>query len=134
MSESDCLKLKNIEIVFHTGGPTQELLEFCNNKLSNIRAIVIAKSLFESKILSEKIIDDDIKNSNNVPVVLIRLPILGPAYKEPFPGFLEILRGPSAIMIGAGYAFGHADLPAEVVPVDIAVNALITAAWQRGIR
>ncbi|KAF7997829.1 hypothetical protein HCN44_009227 [Aphidius gifuensis] len=120
LSENECLKLKNIEIVFHTGGPKKELLEFCKNKLTKLQSIAIAMNLFKSKTLSENLI--------------VRLPIVGPAYKEPLPGFLEILRGPSAMMIGAGFAFGHADLPAEIVPVDIAVNALIAAAWERGLR
>lgn len=79
---------------------------------------------------------DDIRNEKflNIPVTVLRFPCIGPAYKEPIPGFVEIMRGSTAIMVGAGYALGRSDLPAEIIPIDLAVNAIIIAAWERGIR
>lgn len=53
-----------------------------------------------------------------------------PAHKEPTPGWVDNLNGPVGLMIGAGkgvirsmHCYGH--YHAEVIPVDIAINAII---------
>ncbi|KAK0074196.1 hypothetical protein PV325_008650, partial [Microctonus aethiopoides] len=127
----DLSDLKNIEILFHAAGPFDEVFDFCHDSLPKLRVLALATSLFKHKDIF-----DDIRNEKflNIPVTVLRFPCIGPAYKEPIPGFVEIMRGSTAIMVGAGYARGRSDLPAEIIPIDLAVNAIIIAAWERGIR
>ena len=70
----------------------------------------------------------------NLPLTIVRIPPVGPAYREPMPGYVELLKGPTALMIGVGYMKGRSDLPAEIVPVDIATNTLIVTCWDVGRR
>ncbi|XP_043277813.1 fatty acyl-CoA reductase 1-like [Venturia canescens] len=131
LSDDDVSRLKNVAVLFHPAGPDGEVLEFCQ-RLPNLRAIVSVSSLFKQK---GSIMETHQNGKNSdVPLVVLRVPFLGPAYKEPIPGFVQVLKGPTALMIGAGYAYGKSDLPAEVFPIDLVVNTMIVAAWERGLR
>ncbi|CAF4937437.1 unnamed protein product [Pieris macdunnoughi] len=64
-----------------------------------------------------------------IPAVVVRPSIVTPSHKEPVPGWVDNLNGPVGLMIGAGkgvirsmHCCGH--YHAEVIPVDIAINAL----------
>lgn len=59
------------------------------------------------------------------------------ALKEPYPGWIEGMNGPTGLMIGAARGVVRSmhcnpDFPADIVPVDIAINAIIAAAHERG--
>lgn len=59
-----------------------------------------------------------------------------PAFREPIPGWVDNLNGPMGVMIGAGKGVIRSMLcsennRAEVIPVDIAINALIVIAYKR---
>lgn len=56
------------------------------------------------------------------------------AFKEPLPGWIDNLNGPTGLFIGGGKGvlrtlLCHRHLRADFVPVDIAINLLITVAW-----
>ena len=131
LTKEDFESLKNVQIAFHAAGPHDDVFEFCQ-RLPNLVSIAAASSLFKHK---GRILES-LQNENipDIPLALVRIPFVGPSYKEPMPGFVDILRGPTAMMIGAGFAFGRSDFPAQVLPVDVATNILIVAAWERGIR
>lgn len=47
------------------------------------------------------------------------------------------MNGPTGLMIGAARGVVRSmhcnpDFPADILPVDVAINAIITAAWERG--
>ncbi|KAL6256982.1 hypothetical protein P5V15_011918 [Pogonomyrmex californicus] len=122
--------LKEVSVVFHAGGPHDFLLEYCQ-ELPNLKSAAIASSIFRHRgKITECIQNEKIPE---LPIALVRFPFLGPAHKEPMPGFIETLKGPTALMVGAGLAFGNSELQAEITPIDIAVNTMITAAWEVGI-
>jgi fatty acyl-CoA reductase len=55
--------------------------------------------------------------------------------KEPISGWIDNLYGPTGVFVGAGTGFIktiHVDgtKDANIVPVDMAVNALIASAWE----
>lgn len=55
------------------------------------------------------------------------------------PGWVEGLNGPSGMMIGAARGVVRSmhcnpDMPADVIPVDTAINAIICATWDRGLK
>ncbi|KAF4531504.1 hypothetical protein B566_EDAN004100 [Ephemera danica] len=59
-----------------------------------------------------------------------------PAWKEPLQGWVDNLNGPMGLLVGAGKGVIRsmhckADYHAEVIPVDIAINGMIAAAWRR---
>ena len=131
LSKEDRASLKNVSVVLHAAGPHDDVLEFCQ-ELPNLKVVTAASNLFRYRgQISETILNEKVPN---VPLAIVRLPIVGPVYKEPMPGYVEILKGPTALMIGAGYALGHSDYQAELIPVDLAVNTLLAAAWERGTR
>ena len=59
-----------------------------------------------------------------------------PTIQEPLPGWVDSLNGPVGVLVGAGKGvirsmLCHPDNRAEVIPVDIAINAIIAATWRR---
>ncbi|XP_014610676.1 PREDICTED: putative fatty acyl-CoA reductase CG5065 [Polistes canadensis] len=85
-----------------------------------------------TKRLTEKIVTDEYPN---MPVVITRPSIVVPAVKEPLPGWVDNLNGPIGMMIASGKGVLRTmhcdpDYCAEVMPVDFAINALITIAYK----
>ncbi|XP_051168000.1 fatty acyl-CoA reductase 1-like [Leptopilina boulardi] len=131
LSKEDQVLLANVSVVFHAAGPHDTVLEFCQD-LPNLKVVAAATNLFRYRgQIAESLLNEQVPD---VPLALIRLPIVGPVYKEPMPGYVEVIKGPTALMVGAGFAFGHADYQAEIIPIDLAVNTLIVTAWERGLR
>ncbi|XP_049867485.1 putative fatty acyl-CoA reductase CG5065 [Pectinophora gossypiella] len=72
-----------------------------------------------------------------LPAAVVRPSIVTPSYKEPTPGWVDNLNGPIGLMVGAGkgvirsmHCYGH--YHAEVIPVDLAINAIIVIAHRIG--
>lgn len=62
---------------------------------------------------------------------------MSPAHKEPLPGWVDSLNGPIGVMVGGGKGVIRSmlcdeTLLSEVVPVDIAIAALITIGFTIG--
>ncbi|CAD1476640.1 unnamed protein product [Heterotrigona itama] len=88
-----------------------------------------------SKRLSEKLIADEYPN---LPCSIARPSIVTPALAEPLPGWVDNLNGPVGLMVGAGKGVIRSMLcngryHAEVIPVDLAINALIAIAYRTAI-
>ncbi|XP_023247257.1 fatty acyl-CoA reductase wat-like [Copidosoma floridanum] len=126
--------LANVSIVFHVGGDPACLLEFCE-QLPNLRAVVVVDELLRCK--EDQIIENHMGHDNfptDLRLGIVRLPPVAPALREPMPGYVELLKAPTAVMVGAGYVLGRSDFPVEIVPIDVATNTLIVAAWDIGQR
>lgn len=59
------------------------------------------------------------------------------AWKEPLPGWVDNLNGPTGILVGAGKGVirtmhCNSEFIADVVPVDVSVNSMILIAWKSG--
>lgn len=59
------------------------------------------------------------------------------AYKEPVPGWINNLYGPTGVCAGAAGGVlralhVHPDLNANLIPVDLCVNGIISSAWEVG--
>jgi len=127
LSIEDKISLREVTVAFHAAGPHDYFLEYCQ-ELPKLRSVAIASSIFKHRgRIAECLQNEKIPN---LPIALVRFSCIGPAYKEPMPGFVESLKGPTALMIGAGFAYGNSKLPAEIIPIDIAVNTMIAAAWE----
>ncbi|XP_050439987.1 putative fatty acyl-CoA reductase CG5065 [Adelges cooleyi] len=87
-----------------------------------------------SKRLAEALVGEYAKI---LPIAIARPSIVTPSYKDPFPGWVDSLNGPVGVIVAAGKGVIRSMLcgenyEAEVVPVDIAINALVSIAWRRG--
>ena len=84
--------------------------------------------------LAETLLAEEEKNLPSISIV--RVSIIGAAWKDPYPGWVEKSNGPSELFVAAGRGYlrsmksdSHDIL--DIVPVDIPVNLLISAAWQQ---
>ncbi|XP_051171885.1 fatty acyl-CoA reductase wat-like isoform X2 [Leptopilina boulardi] len=84
-----------------------------------------------TKAVAEEIVK---KEAGNLPVGIFRPAIVVSTYKEPIPGWIDNMYGPTGVAAGAGAGLLrsiHCDgsLKANIVPGDLTVNALIASAW-----
>nr|XP_012218750.1 PREDICTED: LOW QUALITY PROTEIN: fatty acyl-CoA reductase 1-like [Linepithema humile] len=131
LNAEDKASLKGISVAFHAGGPYDAVLEYCQD-LPGLRSVAVASNIFKFRGKIAETTQNE-KLPADLPIALVRFPLIGPAHKEPMPGFVEIFKGPTALMVGAGHAYGDSSLQAEVIPIDIAVNTMIAAAWEVGM-
>ncbi|XP_008183261.1 putative fatty acyl-CoA reductase CG5065 [Acyrthosiphon pisum] len=88
-----------------------------------------------SKRLAEDVVGDFYPQ---LPVVIARPSIVTPALKEPLPGWVDNLNGPTGILAAGGKGvlrsiLCNSEYTAEAVPVDFAINAVIVIAWKTAI-
>ncbi|CAG4949105.1 unnamed protein product [Parnassius apollo] len=72
------------------------------------------------------------------PIAIFRPTIVVSSYQHPFPGWIENLNGPSGIIAAAGKGLLHVfsvkeSARADMLPVDIAIDTLIAAAWETAL-
>ncbi|XP_053986197.1 fatty acyl-CoA reductase wat-like [Hylaeus volcanicus] len=84
-----------------------------------------------TKAVAESIVK---KEAGNMPVGIFRPAIVISTYREPLRGWIDNMYGPTGVAAGAGTGILrsiHCDgsIPANVVPGDLTVNALIACAW-----
>ncbi|XP_015601482.1 fatty acyl-CoA reductase 1 [Cephus cinctus] len=131
LAKADRTALTNVTVVLHAAGPHDAVFEFAQ-ELPAVSVVGAASSIFRHKgQITESLQNEYIPE---IPLCLIRVPLLGPAWKEPMPGHVGILRGATALMVGAGYALCRSELPAELIPIDLAVNTMLVAVYQRETR
>ncbi|CAO1382963.1 unnamed protein product [Diamesa tonsa] len=84
-----------------------------------------------TKRLAELLVE---KEHGNLPICIARPSIVTPAYCDPLPGWVDNLNGPIGILVAAAKGLlkimmVNGDLTAEIIPVDLAINGLISIAW-----
>ncbi|XP_077258395.1 putative fatty acyl-CoA reductase CG5065 isoform X2 [Temnothorax americanus] len=89
-----------------------------------------------TKGLAEQIV---MSKGSGLPIAIVRPSIIGAAYQEPFPGWIDNIGGITGIMteIGRGTVRSivcNAKLVIDVVPVDFVVNTLICASWHNAMQ
>lgn len=62
---------------------------------------------------------------------------MSPSFTEPVPGWVDNLNGPTGLMIAAGKGVVRSmhcngDHRVQMIPVDVAINAIIAIAWKYG--
>lgn len=85
-----------------------------------------------TKRLAEKLVADYYPE---IPILIARPSIVTPAYKEPFPGWVDNLNGPVGLIVGGGKGVirsmhCNSEYHAEVIPVDLAINGLVALPWR----
>lgn len=121
--------LRNVSVVLHAAGPYNEVFRLCQ-KLPRLRAVAAITSIFHHEGRIAESLEKE-EEAIDGPVALVRVPLVGPALREPMPGFVDLLKGSTALMVGAGLALGNSEFQAEIIPIDLTVNTLIAVAWER---
>uniref|UniRef100_A0A0P6D5V9 Fatty acyl-CoA reductase n=1 Tax=Daphnia magna TaxID=35525 RepID=A0A0P6D5V9_9CRUS len=88
-----------------------------------------------SKSLAEQILE---RERFNVPLAIVRPSIVTAAAKEPTPGWIDSLYGPTGLIAGGAKGFLRlfkcdASCVIDLIPVDYAVNLMIAVAWHQAI-
>ncbi|KAL0281229.1 UNVERIFIED_CONTAM: hypothetical protein PYX00_002280 [Menopon gallinae] len=88
-----------------------------------------------TKALAEHVF---VKLGKGLPAAIVRPSIVTAAWKEPLPGWVDNLNGPTGLLAGAGKGvlrtlLCYKDLVADLIPVDVAINALIAVAWHTAV-
>lgn len=85
----------------------------------------LTKALAESLVLDER---------ETLPVVIVRPSIVTASWREPFPGWVDNYNGFTGIIVSCGLGLLQSvivekDCIADVIPVDVVANMLISVAW-----
>lgn len=88
-----------------------------------------------TKSLTEDLVS---QHAGKFPIVIARPSIVTAAYKEPMPGWVDNLNGPTGLLVGAGKGVIRTmhcndSYLADVIPVDMAVNACIILSYLTAI-
>lgn len=88
-----------------------------------------------TKALAETLIEEE---HGDLPTTILRPSVIGPALKEPYPGWVDHLNG----VVGLAYSIEKGFLRTmltrderviDLIPVDFVANMVITAAWNQWI-
>ncbi|CAO1442158.1 unnamed protein product [Diamesa hyperborea] len=84
-----------------------------------------------TKRLTEIMVEDEYKN---LPICIVRPSIVLASYKDPFPGWVDNLNGPTGVIVAAGKGvlrsyYVNPEAYSEMIPVDISINSLLVVAW-----
>ncbi|XP_041971171.1 putative fatty acyl-CoA reductase CG5065 [Aricia agestis] len=76
--------------------------------------------------------------AHKFPIAIARPSIVTAAYKEPLPGWIDNLNGPTGLMVGAGKGVirtmqCNQDYNVDVLPVDMTINGCILLAYFRAL-
>ncbi|XP_065217208.1 putative fatty acyl-CoA reductase CG5065 [Planococcus citri] len=84
-----------------------------------------------SKRLTESMLHDYV---SKVPIIVARPSIVGPCFKEPFPGWSDSINGPMGFYVAGGRGVMRTttmnlDSKANMIPADISINSIIILPW-----
>lgn len=87
-----------------------------------------------TKAWAEKVLEE---NASDLPVCMMRPSIVSASWKEPFPGWVDNLNGPTGILAAAGVGlmqtiYAKRYKRADLIPVDIACDLLAVLPWTIG--
>ncbi|KAI8430980.1 hypothetical protein MSG28_001074 [Choristoneura fumiferana] len=133
---------KVLEEKFHCPpADPQDVIRLCD-WLDDKQLVLLTKSLLSqhpnsytySKRLAENLVNDAYAH---MPTAIARPSIVCPSYVDPVPGWVDNLNGPVGLMLAAGKGvirtmLCDGSLHAQVIPVDIAINAIIALAMIEG--
>ncbi|KAJ8707617.1 hypothetical protein PYW07_011294 [Mythimna separata] len=86
-----------------------------------------------SKALAESMIDS--RPSRHYSAAIVRPSVVVSSHRDPYPGWIENLAGPSGVVVGCGKGLLHAfpldhAARADLVPVDITIDTMLAVAWE----
>ncbi|KAH8041511.1 hypothetical protein HPB51_016956 [Rhipicephalus microplus] len=127
----------NVSVVFHSAATVKfdEPLKWMDDKMMDTMSgfllgqrpntYTLTKALAESLVLDER---------EKLPVAIVRPSIVTASWREPFPGWVDNYNGFTGIIVSCGLGLLQSvivekDRIADVIPVDVVANMLISVAW-----
>lgn len=109
----------------------EDLLEVITPKLLGKRP----NTYTFTKALAEVIVSEQ---SGALPIAIVRPSIVTAAWKEPLPGWIDNMNGPTGLLVSAGKGVLRTLLCdknaiGDLMPVDIAINLCISVAWHTAV-
>ncbi|XP_060601049.1 fatty acyl-CoA reductase 1-like [Ruditapes philippinarum] len=88
-----------------------------------------------TKSIAETLLKEECRD---LPVAIFRPSIVGATYQEPIAGWVDNLNGPTGLFAAIGKGVlrtmkGDFNATADIIPVDLATNMLITIGWYTAI-
>ncbi|XP_034234854.1 putative fatty acyl-CoA reductase CG5065 isoform X2 [Thrips palmi] len=85
-----------------------------------------------TKALAETLVMNE---AGKLPLAIVRPSIVTAARREPIPGWVDNMNGPTGLLVGAGKGvlrtlYCHRDMVADLIPVDVCINLLVAVAWK----
>ncbi|XP_075232805.1 fatty acyl-CoA reductase wat-like [Lycorma delicatula] len=135
---SNC-HLSKIEETFYT--PSLEskklitLTECLDNQQLDQLTPILLKDVPNTYVYTKAVAEELVKrHSKGIPAAVVRPSIIVASNKEPVPGWIDNLYGPSGVVVASTTGIMRImecdpDLKADVVPVDMVANAILASAW-----
>lgn len=106
-----------------------------HDKTSDILGIFPNTYIF-TKAWAEKVIQE---NATDLPIVIMRPSIVSASWKEPIPGWVDNLNGPTGMLAAAGVGlmqtiYAKKNKRADLIPVDVACNMVVVLGWKAGTK
>jgi len=117
----------------------KEIFEFIENHTDEELAMKTNEILGQwpnTYAYTKAIAEETVKEfCEDLPVCIFRPAIVVSTYKEPLRGWIDNVYGPTGVITGAGVGLLHSlhceeNNVAEIVPVDLVVNAMIASAYK----
>lgn len=132
------------EVIYDGPVPLQELLDGVDSGQPQVIQQLIDRILLATnctnvysgtKAVTEQWLRD---TCNDLPLSIVRPSIVTAAAKEPMPGWIDNIKGPPGVIVGASMGFLRAfryepTAVGDIIPVDFCVNLMLVAAWHRSI-
>lgn len=84
-----------------------------------------------TKALAEVLL---VEEAGDIPVAIVRPSIVTAAWREPYPGWVDNINGPTSLVVASGKGMLRTMLfdssaVADLIPVDMVINLMVTVAW-----
>lgn len=131
--------LKTIDETFYPSpAPPQKIIDLkewmSEDKLNEITPALLANrpnTYTFTKALAEALLQEEAKS---IPVAIVRPSIVTAAWREPYPGWIDNINGPTGMVLACGKGvlrtmLYNSKACADLIPVDMVINMMISAAW-----
>ena len=138
---ANCDRQHVTEVIYNPPVTPEKILEACDwmdDDLLDLLTPSIIKLRPNTYTYTKAIAESLVKQAEaEIPFTIVRPSIVGSAWREPIPGWIDNYNGPTAIIAASGKGimrtmFGNRDAIADIIPVDVTVNLMIASAWFRG--
>ena len=85
-----------------------------------------------TKAIAEQLVKED---RGDLPLSIVRPSIVAGAVKDPIPGWVDNLNGPTGIVVACGHGvlrtmYANPDYIADIIPVDTVINLMCAVAYK----
>ena len=138
---ANCDRQHISEIVYNQLITPDKLLEACDWMDDDIMNLLTPKMLklrpntyTFTKAIAESLV---LKHGKDFPITIVRPSIVCATWREPFPGWIDNLNGPTGLFVAVAKGLlksmmANTSAIADLLPVDTCVNFLIAAGWFKG--